>query len=145
MVYVLRHWYWYMLQTSTFFFTIEIISTILLSYQRDCCQDGLLGVQGNTQLSAYTECWNWEGFAITRKEPVRNGKTQASKFKKKKTKNRPGANSHSGHESVSKVTGLEHSLSFSWKQECLTSNTRSRHKRERAGRNQTRKKARFHT
>ena len=52
----------------------------------------------------------------------------------------PTANSNSGHESVSKVTGWEHSFGCSLQQEGLPLNARYPGTRERAVRNQVRKK-----
>lgn len=60
-------------------------------------------------------------------ESVRNGKTQGWLGKR----TNPTANSNSGHESVSKVTGWEHSFSSPLQKECLTLNTRHPGTRER--------------
>lgn len=76
---------------------------------------------------------------MTRKESVRNGKTQGKQVKTTS----PIAHSNSGHESISKETGWEQSFSCSLQKKRLTSNTRYPGTRERAGRNQVREKAWF--
>lgn len=53
----------------------------------------------------------------------------------------PTANSSSGHESVSKVTGWSTASALFLQKECLTLTRRFPGTRERAGRNQARKKA----
>lgn len=53
----------------------------------------------------------------------------------------PTANSSSGHESVSKVTGWSTASALFLQKECLTLNRRYPGTRERAGRNEVRKKA----